>query len=176
MNIKEKKKVIDDGIISKSICNIYFKYDKNYFNLIPLLAGEELFLNANEDDFIINGYTVRRFCDIKKVKCKDDKCKEILMMEEIKINIPKISITSWETLFIDLQTLSRNIIIQHESLNGHKYQFFIGKIEEVFQDYVIFKHFDADGIWEENSHKIIYDEITSVSFDTRYINVFSKYI
>ena len=35
---------------------------------------------------------------------------------------------------------------------------------------------DADGIWEEELYEIPYNKITSVSFDTRYVNVFSKYL
>ena len=41
---------------------------------------------------------------------------------------------------------------------------------------VIFQHFEADGIWQENDYEITYSQITSVTFDNRYINTYSKYI
>ena len=65
----------------RQVCNVYFKYERYCRNLIPLSVGEKLFLSGVEDDFILDGYTVRRFQDVKEVKAKDDMCGEILKRE-----------------------------------------------------------------------------------------------
>lgn len=59
------------------------------------------FLAAKEDDFIINGFSIRRFSDIKKLELKDDKCVEILRAERVLegITAPDIDLEDWHMLF-----------------------------------------------------------------------------
>lgn len=52
------------------MCGIFFKYNYRYSYHFPLITSEKLFLSANEDDLIIDGFTVRRFCDVKNVEIK----------------------------------------------------------------------------------------------------------
>ena len=73
--------LINMAVKSKEICRIFFKYNYYYSYHFPLITSEKLFLSANEDDFIIDGFTVRRFCDIKKLEIKNDKCVEIIKYE-----------------------------------------------------------------------------------------------
>jgi len=40
----------------------------------------------------------------------------------------------------------------------------------------LFKYFDADGIWSEEPVKIGYNIVTSITFNSRYVDVFSKYV
>lgn len=69
-----------------------------------------------------------------------------------------------------------NIIVEKESLNDDECEFAIGKIVKVLKTKVIFKGFDADGVWQEDFYEIPYSQITSVTFASRYVDVFSKYV
>ena len=65
---KEKiRKIIEEGVNFQQLCRVFFKYEEAYRYYFPLKTGEKLFLCAEEDDFIIDGYSVRRFRDIKKL-------------------------------------------------------------------------------------------------------------
>ena len=75
-----------------------------------------------------------------------------------------------------LKEQNKNIIIENEKAEEDDYSFVIGRIIKATKTKVVMQHFDADGIWEEELYEIPYSKITSVSFDTRYVNVFSKYL
>ena len=162
----------------KPLFRLYLKYDYYYTYWFPFKASEKLFLAAKEDDFIINGFSIRRFRDVKKLEYKDDKCVEILKAEKVLDGVvsPDIDITDWHSAFLSLQKLEKNIIIEHESLEDKEWDYWIGRIEKVLRSKVVFRHFDADGIWQEEPYEIPFSRITSVTFDSRYVNVFSKYV
>ena len=162
----------------KNLLTLYLKYDANYYNYIPLQASEKLFLAAEDDDFLLDGFSIRRFCDLKKIKIKDDKCLEILKAEKVieGVEAPPLDLADWHSAFLSLQKLNKNIIIEHESLNEDEWVYYIGKIEKVLKSKVVFKHFDADGIWQDEPYIIPFSKITSVTFDSRYVTVFSKYV
>lgn len=172
------KEIINNSISHRNLCRVFFRYDVNYRYYYPLITSDKLFLGTEEDDFILDGYSIRRYIDITKIQMKEDKCVEILKREGIdnSIQIPNIDIANWETVFISLQKYNKNIIVEKESLNEKEWIFAIGRIDRVFKKFVYLYHFDADGIWVEEPIKILYTDITSVSFDTRYVEIFSKYI
>ncbi len=170
--------LINKAIISKEMCRIFFKYNHHYSYHFPLKTSEKLFLSANEDDFIIDGFSVRRFCDIKNIEINNDKCIEIIKCEGIldNITIPEIDITNWYSTFLSLSKLNINIIIEKENLDDDECEFAIGKIVRVLKTKVVFNHFDADGIWQKDYYEIPYSQITSITFASRYVDVFSKYV
>ena len=69
-----------------------------------------------------------------------------------------------------------NIIVEKESLDQIDDEFVIGRIEEVFKHCAYVRHFDADGVWQEEPYRIPYNEITSLTFNSRYIEFYSKYV
>ncbi len=170
--------LINTAVKSKDLCRIFFKYNFYYSYHFPLITSEKLFLSANEDDFIIDGFTVRRFCDIKKVEVREDKYVEIIKREGVLDNliVPEIDVTDWYSVFSSLSELNINIIVEKESLDDDECEFAIGKIIKVFKTKVVFKHFDADGIWQDENYEIPYSQITSITFASRYVDVFSKYV
>lgn len=172
------KAIINSSVGKRNICRVFFRYDLNYRYYFPLISTDKLFLGAEEDDFIIDGYSIRRFVDVTKVQIKKDKCLEILQSEGIINNIktPNINLSNWGTAFASLQIMNKNIIIEKESLKDDECEFIIGRIDRIYKKFVYIYHFDADGIWQENPYKIPYAEITSVSFGTRYVEIFSKYL
>lgn len=178
MKKSEVIELINSAVKSEALCNILFKYNYHYSYHFPLSTSDKLFLSANEDDFIIDGFSVRRICDIKKAEVKNDKFVEILKCEGVldEIKAPEIDITDWYSVFLSLSELNINIIVEKESFDDDKCEFAIGKIIRVLKSKVVFKHFDADGIWQDENCEIPYSQITSVTFSSRYINVFSKYL
>ncbi len=174
----EINELINMAVKSEALCRIFFKYDNDYSYLFPLMTSEKLFLSANEDYFILDGFTVRRFCDVKKVEIKNDKCVEIIKREGVldDIKVPEIDITDWYSVFLSLSKLNINIIVEKENLNDDECEFAIGKIVKVLKTKVVFKHFDADGIWQEDCYEIPYSQITSITFASRYVDTFSKYV
>ena len=165
-------------ILQKRVCNVYFRYDHYYWNLIPLKANDKLFLAVNEDDFILDGYTIRHFKDVKKVKAKEDMCDRILALEGVTdtIETPDINIDSWKTVFESLESTGKNIIVEKESLDDDEWEFVIGRAERIYNRFAYVRHFDADGIWQEEPYRIPYSEITSNTFSSRYVDTFSKYV
>ena len=174
----EIKATIKDNEKNLKLYNAFFRYDPNYWNLIPLKSGDDLFLSAKDDDFILDGFTVRRFKDLVKVELVDSKYTEILKIEKVTegLTVPFIDLSSWQTVFDSLELLGNNIIVEKESLDKDEWEFAIGRIERIYNKFVYVRHFDADGIWQDEPLKIPYTQITSVTFASRYVDVFSKYL
>lgn len=178
MKKSEIKEIISSAIKPADLCRVYFKYDENYYYYFPLQTSEKLFLGVEEDDFILDGFSVRRFCDVKKVELKNDKCIDIIRAEGIlnSISVPEIDLTDWHSTFLSLQRLDKNVIVERDSLSEDDYEFYIGRIEKVLKTKILFRHFDADGVWQDEPYEIPFSKITSVTFDSRYVSVFSKYV
>lgn len=172
------KKRIEKAIFPHKLCRVYFKYDIYYRYYYPLEVGEDLFLCAEEDDFILNGYTIRRFKDVTKVEWKKDKCSEINEKEGIldDLTCPEINMFNWKSVLISLQKMGKNIIVEKEDLDKKECYFAIGRIIKVKNKKVRFREFDADGIWQDDLLDIPFSQITSVTFNSRYVEVFSKYL
>lgn len=178
MTKKEIKEIIKNGIAPVNLVRVFMSYDANYRYYLPLKASDKLFMGAAEDDFILDGYCVRRFRDVKKAECKDDKCLEILHREGIieALACPEVDVTDFYTVFSSLQKLGRNVIVEKGSLDEALWEFTIGKIEKVCKNKVYMRGFDADGIWDEEPTEILFSNVTSVTFGSRYVEVFSKYV
>ncbi len=70
MTKAEIKRIVNSCIELRNLCRVFFRYDANYWYYFPLISNDKLFLGAEEDDFIIDGYSIRRYTDIKKVEIK----------------------------------------------------------------------------------------------------------
>ena len=109
-----------------------------------------------------------------KVEIKDDLCAEINVWNGVaeQVERPEIDLSSWVSIFTDLQKLPGFLIIEDE-ING---QFVIGKIEKVCRRQLLFRHFDADGVWTEAPYIIPYSSITHVAWNTRYANNWAVFL
>ena len=174
MNKQEKIAVLRKGIRETVLCRCYFTYDTNYFYYYPNMVNDKFLLGQEEDDFLLDGYCIRKMSHLKKVEPKDDKCNEINKLFGItnQVSSPEIDISSWQTIFEALSGLDTYIEIE-DAING---QFAIGMIEKVLKDRLYFKSFDADGIWDEDSLEIRYSQITCVKWDTRYAKYWKQYM
>ena len=172
------KELIKSAVNPHKLCGTYSKYDANNRYYFPLLVSDKLFLGAKEEDFILDGYHIRRFRDIKRAEIQDGKYLEILNAEGVldSLETPDVDVTDWCSVFMSLSTMNINVIVESEDEDPEKSGFAIGKIEKVCKNKVCLKHFDADGIWQEELVELPYSEITSVTFGSRYVDIFSKYI
>jgi hypothetical protein len=72
--------------------------------------------------------------------------------------------------------MGKIIIVEAAKPDAKKSMFAVGKIEKVGKKLVSLRYFGPDGIWDDEQWKIPYEEITSVTFCSRYAEVFSKYL
>lgn len=158
----------------RTLCGVEFEYSDNPVYGFPAAVGEQLFLLAEEDDFVLDGFTVRRLRDIYEFKSKKGMYQQISEAEGLtRFEAPAVDISDWRSVFLSLQKLRKNVIVENEYGDGF---FRIGRIEEVAEDHVLLRHYDADGIWQEEPARIEYREVTSVTFGSRYVEIFSKYV
>lgn len=174
MKKQEKIDLLRRGIDETAICRCYFTYDPNYFYYYPNAVNERFILGQEEDDFILDGYCIRKISQLKKVEIKDDKCSEINRLFGITDQIapPNVDIGSWQSIFQSLASKEQYVEIE-DAING---LFVIGVIEKALKDKLYFKSFDADGIWDEDSVEIRYSTITSVKWGTRYAEYWKRYL
>lgn len=151
----------------------WFKYNDFYRYFYILDYSDKLFFGAVEDDFILDGFEINRLSDIDRIEIKDDGCikinRRLGLLDDIEV--PAIDLTSWRTVFESLAGTDFYVIIQDQYDGGYH----IGRIKEVKKNSVIFKHFDAFGVWQ-HKEKIPFSEITSVRFADRYSTNWKMYL
>ena len=178
MTKKTVKQLIVEAVSHLSGANISMVYNKVAYNLIPLKTSSQLFLAINENDFIFDGFRISRFRDIQKVRININKFNEIIRGEGLfdGLSVPEINLTSWQAVFEGLKQTGKNIIVEYETAEGTNDIFTIGRIDRIYKSCLYMYHFYTDGTWEPEPYRIPYSEVTSVTFDSRYVNVFSKYL
>lgn len=158
----------------RTMCGIEFEYSDHVVYGFPLAVGAQLFLMAEDDDFILDGFTIRRLRDIYELGDRKGIYQRIAEQEGLTaFPLPNVDISDWRTAFASLQRLGQHIIVEREYEESF---FYIGTVEAVADDHVLLRHYDADGIWQEEPVAVLYRDITSVRFLTRYAEVFSKYV
>ena len=179
MKKTEIKEMIRSAIATRDYCELQFRYHAEPLYCFPIAAGDRLFLGTEEKDFILDGFFIRRFRDVVRAKrIKDDKFVEIVRGEKLleELKVPPVDLGDWQNVFSSLKDMGHNIIIEKESLDAQESEYAIGKIVQVLHSKVRFRHFDADGVWRDEPYDIPYTDITSVTFSSRYVNIFSKYV
>lgn len=174
----EIRQLLNDCISPSKLCSVQMKYDHHNEYYYPIKVSERLFLGAREEDFILNGYCIHRIKDIEKAKVLGSKYLEINAAEGLpdKFTAPDVDITDWRSVFCDLDKANRNIIIEIEDTDPDYCEFAIGRIVKVLKDRVRIKVFDSEGVWEAEPWEMLFSEITTVTFGSRYVDIFSKYV
>lgn len=176
MRNKDKLETLRQAKTLIGVCRMFFKYDANYFYYVPVEFNEKFFYGIEEDDFITNGFCIRKISDLKKVEIKDDKCVEFLKNEKTFDNIcpPEVCLDNWKTIFESLQKSEKFVIVQKEDLDEKESSFTIGRISKINNASLRMQDFDADGVWSKTD--IRFRDITSVTFKSRYVSVWEKYL
>lgn len=174
-NLVEKLKLVCD---ENAICRIE-RDNINQFKKSgkPIAFSDKFVIICYEYDFQFDGFEIIRLEDITNIYYDDiDKFINYIFTKE---NIQpsnedtfNFSIHSYKDIMQFFLNENENIIIECEKCG----EFYIGKIIEVFEEYVCFLGFDAEGNWDEEPSNILYNDITSISFRNRYLIYMSKYV
>ncbi len=144
----------------------------------PIAMSEKLLLVLNVYDFNIDGYKIIRLEDISEVFCEDaEEFNEMIIRKEgILDNFsPEIlDIENLKKVFNYFLKTKKNIIVQCEGYNESL--FYVGSVSKVGKGDISLKTFDGVGIIDEKEAVIPLSKITCVSYDSRYVNIISKYI
>lgn len=144
----------------------------------PVAMSEKLVLLANVYDFNIDGYKIIRTQDITEVFCEDaeDFNEMIIRKEGILDNFaPKpLDVSGIKTVLNHFLKNSQNIIIQCEGYDESL--FYVGVLKAVNKNDIELKTFDGCGVWDKEITRIPYKKITCISYESRYLNILSKYL
>lgn len=178
MNKNTMKELLKSAAENIKLVNVYFRFDPNYYNLIPLVLEDKLFLAINEFDFLFDGYSICRFKDMTKVKIKNDMCDEIIKNEGLTSSIvtPNINIYSWKTVFESLKSLNRNILIKKQTFDCKDVELDIVRIERIHTNFAYVWILGDNGIWDDSPTKVFYSQIANITFASRCVDIPSKYL
>lgn len=139
----------------------------------------DFILLQESDEFRILGYQIFPIKTIKHIRYnKNDKTYERILKEEGQlINVKakyKIDLTNWNSIANDINKTGLAIIseCEHPKLN----LFCVGKLKKINKKTISIKYFNAQGILDKKNTKHKFENITKLSFDDHYANVFSKYL
>jgi hypothetical protein len=144
-----------------------------------LNKSSDFILFQETDEFRILGYQVIPIQTIKHVRYnKNDKTIERILKEEGLLNEVKakyeVDLTDWNSIVKDIKATGLTIISECEH---PKLDFFcIGHLKRINKKSISIRYFNAQGIMDKKNTKHNFEDITKLSFDDRYANVFSKYV
>lgn len=176
----EMLETIKYHIDNKMILNIerIFNNETNSLSGFPVMLSENLLLMTVINDFYDEGFAILRLSDISDAYSKESDTfyEKICISENIGIRTSDIvqEITDLTTVLKQLIKHEGFISIQCEN-QIERCTFYLGEINAIEQDGVVFKDIDMDGKWDDEPHKILFDEITQITFGDNYSKVFYKY-
>lgn len=179
MNIKDKiKKQYKKKRLSKITRRVSKKSHEISSGYIVDYSKDFVILQET-DNFQILGFNILPIKDFSKVRYnKYDKYYDKIMTlenEKEKIGLKtKINLSDWSSIFKTLKKNGINVIAECE--NPKIGSFTIGEITKVTNKSVSIRYFDATGFLNENPTKLRFKNITKVTFNDRYIDIFSKYL
>ena len=177
MKKTDKINILSNSIGTYNLCRCFFNYDPNYWYFYIFDVSDNLVLGIEEDDFILDGFQIRKISDLKKVEIKDDICPKINEENRLLDGVkkPEIDLSSWKSVFESLKPLNTLVIVENEKTDIGNDFFYLGYITEIKKSYIVFSSVDADGVRDDNI-RISYSEITSVTFNDRYSRTWQKYL
>lgn len=173
----KKINILNNAVSKHDFCCCKFDYSDTDFYFYIVGVSDKFVYGAEEDDFMLDGFQIRKISQLKKVKVVDNLCSEINVSNKLLdgLDAPQIDLKSWRKIFESLRLLNTVVIIENDYEDNDGGFFFIGYIKEVTKSSVAFFPFDADGVFREIEY-IPYSEITSVTFRNRYCTVWHEYL
>jgi hypothetical protein len=87
---------------------------------------------------------------------------------------PAVDINNLRSLLQSLMGMGKHIIVESEEPGNDA--FYIGKLTGVNKSEILMLCFNALGKWDSAPQRILYDQITKVRFEEKYINTYTKYL
>lgn len=165
---------------NKMIINIerVFNVEMDIIHGFPIAMSNELILMSVISDFHDEGFAILRLSDITDAYSTENDAfyEKICISEKIGNNTTTTikDITNLTFVLKQLMNYDGFISIQCEE-QIEKCTFYLGKIDIIEYDGVIFKDVGMDGIWDVETHKILFDKITQITFGDNYSKMFYKY-
>lgn len=146
--------------------------------VFPLWVTDKFLLGAVEDDFLLDGWCIRRVKQVRRAEIYDNKFLEIERAEGLvdRVAMPPVNLSDWRHIFLSLRGMNRPVIIEHESLKDEECDFYMGRVEDVRKHSVVFRCVHPDATWDDKPVRIYFRDITSVALGSRYIETFFKYV
>jgi len=141
--------------------------------------SKDFVLFQASEDFKVSGYFVFNTNNIVSVKHDAyekhyDKIM-ILRKEFQKIGITyEINLANWISVLKSIQSRKLAVVIELKEIESPPF-LNMGSIKNIDQSAVYIQRFNEQGIIDEIVTPIYFKHITKITFDTKYINVFSKY-
>ncbi len=141
--------------------------------------SDDFILLQESDEFRILGYQIIPIKIIKHVRYnKNDKTYERILKEEKLLHKVKakydIDLTDWKSITRDVKKTGLTVISECE--DPEQDYFCIGKLKRINKKSISIRYFNAQGILDKENTKHQFKDITKLSFDDHYANVFSKYV
>lgn len=163
-------------------CTVYRKLSKKHkltTGGYVLACNSSFVLMLTVDEFTFTGCHIHPIEHITRVRRNefDKYTDKIVEWEGLKGRIvlnDVIDITSYRTIFTTIKKAKQHVIVECESPEFET--FTIGPITKVSSTAVFIRYFDAAGYLNEDLTRIPFIDISTISFDSNYINVFSKYL
>lgn len=172
MKKQEKLDLLRRAIEHPTLHQYFFTYDLECI-FYPLAVNDKFILGQKENDFVLDGYHIRKLSQLRKIKALPKKYNELCEAVGLpsKLKAPDIDISSWQSIFEGLQKLDTFVIVTNDLHEN----FAIGTIQKATKSKLLFNAFDPDGCWYEEPLEIPYSSITAVRWNTRYDLVWKQY-
>ncbi|OJJ20161.1 hypothetical protein BKI52_16955 [marine bacterium AO1-C] len=178
MKIKEKiKKHHQDqkfARITRKVAKDWKEISRGYI----VGYSDDFVVLQESDDFKLLGFNVLPVDHLLEIRYNhyDKYYDKIMGWEEEKDKIglkTKVNLTDWKAVFKTFQKKKMSVIVECE--NPKINSFTIGQVKRITDKHVYILYFDAAGFLDEKPTKLKFENITKITFDDRYVDIFSKY-
>ena len=184
MNIKNSKEIyeiIQYHIDNKMLLNVerIFNNESDIICGFPIKMSDDLLLTTVVNDFHNEGFSILRLSDItdaystETIAFYEKICIAEGLQNEIRQQIIK-ELDDMHQILLQLKSYKGFISIQCEN-QINKSTFYLGEIVTVEDDGVNFKDIGIDGIWDDDIHKITYEDISQITYGNKYSKMYYKY-
>jgi len=170
-----------DTIVSclkpQAICRVLFR-NRSYDELLfPLRLSDKLFLSVIDQDFQLDGYTVRRLRDIVLAEPVRGNYLRMHKAEGnlSRLHVPPVPLRDWREVCDTLAAANELIMLECDAEND-ELTLLCGKITAVALPAIRFLPFDGDGEWHTRPITILYRQIRAITFGSRYLTTYAKYL
>lgn len=144
-----------------------------------LAVGKELALLHIVDDFHLDGYRILPRSQVGRARhsALERYRAAILRAEKVlgRVGLEgAVDLADWNAAFKSLRSRGDNVIVEDERADSE--QFVIGRIERVNKKSAAVRGFDALGRWDAEPTRVKYEDVTSVTFGSEYVETFTKYL
>ncbi len=142
--------------------------------------GKDLIVLQRENDFSLDGYVAIKLEDVTYTEIIDDNkfIRKVVSGEKLlqKLTPPKLTTAdSFQSLFSGiLATFGGWLTVEVMSPDGQG--FFLGIITRMDSNYMYMKQVDAMGVWNKEETTIPLQDIVTITFGGRYVEIYRKYV